>query len=180
MELKFYGKPWLQAFKGGFFILLGILSMLQIYGSMYSLAIFFSFFIGLTGFILVVAPFLLKTDINRVWNFVLGVLNLLFAVFILFKLNGTPLEIFWILVVWMMFNAVAELIEAVILFYRRNAFFALFTIHALLSMLLGYGFYKLTEVVDAEKLFNMGIFAIIIGIVNELSAYLLKGIKKPE
>jgi uncharacterized membrane protein HdeD (DUF308 family) len=180
MELKYYGKPWLQAFKGGFYILLGILSMLQIYGSLYSMAIFFSFFIGLSGFLLIVAPFLLKTKINRVWNFILGVLNLFFVIFILFKLNGTRSEIFLILVIWMLFNAVAELIEAAILIYRKNAFFALFLIHALLSLLLGFGFNSLHESENLERLFNMGLIALVFGIVNELSAFLLKSVKKPE
>jgi uncharacterized membrane protein HdeD (DUF308 family) len=180
MELKYYGKPWLQAFKGGFFILLGVLSMLQIYGSLYPIAVFFSFFIGLTGFLLIAAPFILKTKINRVWNFILGLMNVFFAILILTKLQDERIEIFWILVIWMIFNALTELIEAVILFTRQNAFFALFAIHALLSMLLGVGFYKLTESIDPERIFNMGLIAVVFGIVNELSAYLLKTIKKPE
>ena len=46
MELKYYGKPWLQAFKGVFFVILGVLAMMQIPGSNKSVAMFFSFFIG--------------------------------------------------------------------------------------------------------------------------------------
>ncbi len=180
MELKYYGKPWLQAFKGGFFILIGILSMLQIYGSIRAGAVFFSFFIGLTGFVLIVAPFLLKTKINRVWNLLLGILNLLFAILILVKLKGERLDLFTIMVAWMIFNALAELIEAVILFYRKNVFFALFLIQALLSLLIGWGFYSLIENSEPQRMFNMGVIALIVGIINELSAYILGSIKKPE
>ena len=53
MNPKFYDKAWLQAFKGGFFIILGIIAMLQVPGSIKSLAMFFAFFIGMTGFLLI-------------------------------------------------------------------------------------------------------------------------------
>ncbi len=180
MELKYYGKPWLQAFKGGFFILLGILSMLQVYGSIQTAAIFFSFFIGLTGFVLIVGSVLMKTNTNRGWNIVLGILNLLFAVLILLKLKGERLDIFGIIVAWMLFNAVAELIETIILFFRKNAFFALFAIHFLLSILLSWGFYSLIENLDEQRLFNMGFISLVFGLVNEFSAYILSSIKNPE
>jgi len=153
--------------------------MLQIYGSMQSAAIIFSFFIGLTGFVLFVAPVILKIKINRAWNFILGSANLAFALLIILKMNGLRMDIYVIIVYWMLFNAIAELIEAGILFLRKNAFFALFGIHFLLSLLMGSGFYNLIGNIDEQRLFNMGLIALVFGLVNELSAYMLS-IKKPE
>ena len=178
MELKYYGKPWMQAFKGAFFIVLGIILVLQVQGSIYSLAMFFSFFIGLTGFVLIVAPIILKNRKNIGWNILVGIINLLFALFIIVKLKGDRIEIFWIVVIWVLFNALTELIEAIILASKRNAFFVVFIIQALLSMLLGFGLYNLIVNFNNERLLNVGIVAIIFGIVNELSAFLL-GIIKP-
>lgn len=178
MELKYYGKPWMQAFKGAFFIVLGILLMLQVQGSVHSLAIFFSFFIGLTGFVLLVAPIILKNRENRGWNMLIGILNLLFALIIVVKLEGERIEIFWVVVIWVIFNALTELIEAAILISKKNSFFALFVIHALLSLLLGFALYNLIIYFDPERLFNVGVIAVVFGLVNELSAFLL-GIIKP-
>lgn len=178
MELKYYDKSWLQAFKGGFLIIFGIISMLQIPGSIKSLGMFFSFFIGLTGFVLLVAPILLKQKKLRIWNIIIGIINLIFALFLIFKIDNPPLEIVWILVLWVVFNAVSELIEAAILFSQRNAFFAIFITHALLSTLFGYALYVLISDFTEEKVFNIGLIAIVFGLVNELSAFLL-GIIKP-
>ncbi|HSO89399.1 MAG TPA: hypothetical protein VLQ91_22795 [Draconibacterium sp.] len=177
MELKYYDKSWLQAFKGGFLIILGIISTSQIPGSIKSLGMFFAFFIGLTGFVLIVAPILLKQKKLRIWNIFTGIINLLFALFLIFKIDNPPLEIVWILVVWVIFNAVTELIEAVILFSQRNAFFAIFITHALLSTLFGYALYVLISDFTPEKVFNIGLIAIVFGFINELSAFMLGVIK---
>ena len=179
MELKYFGKPWMQAFKGAFFIVLGIILMLQVQGSVHSLAIFFSFFIGLTGFVLLVAPIILKNRENRGWNMLIGILNLLFALIIVVKLEGERIEIFWVVVIWVIFNALTELIEAAILISKKNSFFALLVIHALLSLLLGFALYNLIINFDPERLFNVGVIAVVFGLVNELSAFMLKSIKKP-
>jgi len=179
MELKYYGKPWLQAFKGAYFILLGILLMLQVYGSIHTIAMLFSFFIGLTGFVLIVATILLKKKENRIWNISLGLFHLFFAVLIIIKLEHPRIEIFWILVLWILFNSLTELIEAGILLLNKNAFFALFIINALLSSLMGMGMYNLIVNFTEERLFNVGFIALVFGLVYQLSAYLLNRIKNP-
>jgi hypothetical protein len=150
---------------------------LQVQGSVHSLAIFFSFFIGLTGFVLTVAPILLKNRKNMVWKILVGIINLLFALVIILKLKDDRIDIFWIVVIWVLFNALTELIEAIILASKRNAFFAVFIIQTLLSLLLGLGLYNLIVNFNSERLLNVGIVTIIFGIVNELSAFLLGIIK---
>lgn len=180
MELKYYDKSWLQAFKGGFLIILGIISMVQIPGSIQSLAMFFAFFIGLTGFVLLVAPIVLKKKEFRIWNITTGIINLLFALLLIFKMKNPLLEIVWILIVWVVYNAVTEIIEAIILFIHKNAFTAIFITHALLSLLFGFALYKLTIDFTSEKVFNVGLIALVFGLVNELSAFMLNSIKEPE
>ena len=180
MELKYFRKPWLQAFKGAYFVLLGIIVMMQIPSTLYSISIFFSFFIGLTGFVLVLAPLILKVKDNRKWNLTLGIINLAFAVLIIMKMNQPRTEIYLVIVFWIILNSVTEVVEAVLLFLQKNAYFALFIINALLSSLMGLGFYNLLYETDSRRLFNMGFIALVVGLVYELSAFLLKATKKPE
>ena len=178
MSPKYYDKAWLQAFKGGFFIIMGIISLLQITGSIKSLAIMFSFFIGLTGFVLVVAPVILKKKENFRWNILIGVLNLVFALIFIFIVDSPGVKIIWVLLVWVVFNAITEIIEALILALNKNSFFAIFIINAFLSILLGYGLYLIMIEITPERLFNFGLIALVFGLINELSAYLLNSIKK--
>jgi len=176
---KYYDKSWLQAFKGGFLIILGIFSMLQVYGSIKSLAMMFSFFIGLTGFVLIVAPIILKKVENKGWNILIGVLNVVFALILIFIVDYPREQIVLALLAWVVFNAVTEIIEAIILLKQKNSFSALFLIHSLLSLLLGYGLYLIIVDLTPEKLFNIGLIAVVFGLINELSAFMLSNIKKP-
>jgi hypothetical protein len=141
---------------------------------------FFSFFIGLTGFVQVVAQIVLKIKENRGWNFFSGIVHLLFALSIIFIVGLTEIRMIWILIFWVIFNVLTEIIEAAILFFQRNGFASLFIICALLSGLLGFGLYRLTIDYNDEKIFNLGLFSLIFGLVNLLSASILKSIKKPE
>jgi uncharacterized membrane protein HdeD (DUF308 family) len=179
MSPKFYDKSWLQAFKGGFFIILGIIAMIQIPGSIKSLSMFFSFFIGLTGFVLIVAPIILKKAESKIWNIANGILNLIFAIVLILIVDYGHSQIVWVLMIWAFFNAISELVEAAILFKQNNSFSAIFCIHALLSLLFGYAMYILTSDFTPEKVFNIGLISLVFGLVNELSAFMLNSIKKP-
>jgi uncharacterized membrane protein HdeD (DUF308 family) len=180
MSPKYYEKSWLQAFKGGFLVFLGIFSMLQVTGSIKSLAMLFSFFIGMTGFVLIAGPIILKKGKIVSWNFFSGVLNVVFALILIFIADHSSAQIVWVLLLWVIYNAVSEIIEAIILFNKRNAFAAIFIINALLSLLLGYGIYLILVELTPEKLFNIGLIALVFGLINELSAYLLSSVKKSE
>ena len=180
MSPKFYDKSWLQAFKGGFFIVLGVMAMMQVPGSIKSLAMFFSFFIGLTGFVLIVAPIILKKGENKYWNITNGIFNIGFALYLIFIADHPSGQIVWGLLLWAVFNATSELVEAIILFKQGNSFGAIFIIQALLTMLFGYGMYLLIFEFSPEKIFNIGLISLVFGFVNELSAFLLNSMKKTE
>lgn len=180
MSPKYYDKAWLQAFKGGFLIVLGIVSMLQVSDSIKSLAMIFSFFIGMTGFVLIAAPIILKKKENRLWNILVGALNVVFAIILIFIVDYPREQIIWALLVWVIFNAITEIIEAFILFHQKNSFSAIFMINALLSLLLGYGLYLIFLDLTPKGVFNIGLIALVFGLVNELSAFMLGSIEKPE
>lgn len=179
MEPKYYDKPWILSFKGAFLIALGILFMLKLPGTIFSLGIFFSFFIGLTGMVLIAGTIALKKKENKIWNIVLGVLNLCFALAIILKLANTGPAIYWVLVFWIIFNAITEIIESVQLIIKKNSFFTVFLTNAFLTLLLGLGLNNLAENFTDERLFNLAFISIVFGVINELSAYLLKSVKKP-
>jgi len=178
MEPKYYDKPWILSFKGAFLIALGILFMVKLPGTILSLGILFSFFIGLTGLVLIAGTIALQKKENRVWNISLGVLNLLFTIVIMFRLANTATEIYWVLVIWIIFNALTEIIEAVRLIFMKNSFFTVFLTNAFLTLLLGIGLYNLAENFTNERLFNLAFISLVFGVINELSAYLLKSVKK--
>jgi uncharacterized membrane protein HdeD (DUF308 family) len=178
MELKFYDKSWLPAFKGGFLIIFGILAMLQITGTITSLAIFFSMLIGMIGILLIAAPILFGKKKFMAWSIINGIINLAFAILLIIKATSPRTEIVWIILVWIIFYAISECIEAGIMFSANNAFGALTIINALLSLLLGYALYLLLADFVAQKVFNIGLIALVFGVVNELSAYLLSRIKE--
>lgn len=179
MEPKYYDKPWILSFKGAFLILLGTLFMFKLPGTIYSVGIFFSFFIGLTGMVLIAGTIALRKNENKIWNIVLGILNLCFALLIILRLDNTGTAIYWVLVIWIIFSAFTEIIEAVLLIFKRNSFFTVFLANAFLTFLFGLGLNNLARDFTEERLFNLAFISIVFGVVNELSAYLLKSVKKP-
>ncbi len=81
---------------------------------------------------------------------------------------------------WVIFYALSELVEAGILISQKNAFFSLYLLNALLTLLFGYFMYQLNGNFNERSIFFIGIIALVFGIANELSAYLLSRIKEPE
>jgi hypothetical protein len=77
------------------------------------------------------------------------------------------------LVLWVVFYVVTELVEAGILIYQKNAFAALFIINALLSLLFGYFLYVVTGNFTPAGVFYIGLIALVFGLTNVLSSYLL-------
>ena len=68
-------------------------------------------------------------------------------------------------------------LKAGILISLKNAFATLFLINALLTLLFGYFLYVVSGNFTPQGVFYLGLIALIFGIVNELSAYLLSRIK---
>jgi hypothetical protein len=177
MELKYYDKPWLPAFKGAFLIIFGLIGMLQIFGSIKSLAVFFVALIGMMAILLIASGLLYKKTRFRSWTLSSGLLNLAFAINLATHLESSGKVILWIMLFWVVFYALSELIEAVLLIVDKNAFFSLYLLNAFLTMLFGYFMYQLNDNFNERSVFFIGIIAFVFGIANELSAYLLSRIK---
>jgi uncharacterized membrane protein HdeD (DUF308 family) len=178
MELKYYDKPWLPAFKGAFLIIFGLIGMLQIFGSIKTLAVFFVALIGMMAILLIGSGIMDKKSRFRTWTFSSGLLNLAFAVNLATHLESSGKVILWIMLFWVIFYAITELIEAGILISLKNAFFSLYLLNALLTLLFGYFMYQLNGNFTERSVFFVGIIAFVFGVANELSAYLLSRIKE--
>jgi hypothetical protein len=177
MELKSYDKSWLPAFKGAFLILFGIIAMLRIFGSVRALAVLFIVLIGMTSVLLISTGILFKKSKYRGWTIVSGIINLVFCIYLGTNMDADRNVILWIILVWVLFYAVSEIIEAVLLFNQKNAFGALFVLNALLTLLFGYFLHVLIGNFTAQGIFYLGVIAFVFGVTNELSAYLLSRIK---
>lgn len=183
MELKYYDKPWLPAIKGAFLIIFGILALMSIVGTIKSLAVLFALLIAMIGVLLIATGIMNKKAGFRVWSIVSGAINLGFCIFLAMKVDtadtlsearsGVTMLIF----VWIMYYAITELIEAGLLFSLKNAFAAVFVSNALLSFTFGYFLLVVAGNFTPQSVRYLGIIALVIGLVNELSAYLLSRIK---
>ena len=183
MELKSYDKPWLPAFKGAFLIIFGILAMLRIAGTITSLAVLFAFLIAVMGILLISTAIRYKTAGFRTWTIISGIVHLAFCIFLSTRVE-TAKNVYearegvvLVILIWIIFYAITEIIEAGILISLKNAFATLFVLNALLTLLFGYFLYVLRGNFTPEGVFYVGIIAFVIGIVNLLSSYLLSRIK---
>ncbi len=183
MELKSYDKPWLPAFKGAFLIIFGIVAILNIVGTIKSLAVLFGLLILLIGILLVATGIYYKKTPFRGWTIASGIIHLAFFGFLASRVDTAKdlVEaregVLMVMLIWVLFYAVTEIVEAVILVKLKNAFASLFVINALLTLLFGYFLYIVSNEFHAGSVFNLGIVALVFGIVNELSAYLLNKAK---
>jgi hypothetical protein len=178
MEFKYYDKSWLPAIKGAFLTIFGIIAMSQIVGSIRSLASLFIVLIGMIGIILISSGIMLRKSRFRIWSITSGAINIIFCLILAFKIEAPREVIGWIILLWILFQAITEIIEAGILISQKNAFTALFLLNALLTILFGYFLFVLMGNFTPQAVFYLGVIALFFGFANELSAWLLTRIKK--
>jgi len=178
MELKAYNKSWLPAFKGALLIIFGIVAMLQISGTLKSLAIIFSMLIIMIGILLLSSTFLFGKYKYPLWTIVSGILHLGFAIVLITKVEAPKETVVKVMIAWILFNAVTEIAEAGILITMKNAFAVLFIQNAIFSLVFGYFLSVLIADVTPEKVFRLGLIALVFGLANEVSAYLLSRFKE--
>jgi hypothetical protein len=178
MELKSYDKSWLPAFKGAFLIIFGLISILWIVGTIKTLAVLFIALIGMMAFLLIGSAIMFKKSKFRLWTFAMGILNLAFAISLAIHMDDSGKVILWIILFWVVFYAVCEIVEAGILIALKNAFFALYLLNACLTLLFGYFLSQLKDNFNQRAVFFVGLIALTFGIANEFSAYLLSRIKE--
>jgi hypothetical protein len=184
MELKYYDKQWLPAIKGTFLIILGILLILNIVGTIVSLGFFFAVLIAMIGILLIASGIFYKKSGFRILTIVSGVINLAFFIYLVvhvdsgMDLNQARTLISSTVFIWLLYYALYEFVEAGILLYLKNAFGALFIINGILTSMFGFFVFIVIGNSTPQGIFYLGLMAIVIGIVNELSAYLLSRVKQ--
>lgn len=189
MELKSYDKPWLPAFKGVFLILFGIIAMLGILGTIKSLGVLFVVLIAMIGVLLITAGLRFMKSGSRIWTIVSGIINLGFCLYLVLQVDKAKdlaearEGVVMVILLWLLFYAIIEIIEAGILFSQKNAFAALFLINAVLTLVFAYflnvviGNLQQLEPSAKQSVFYIGVIALAVGFVNILSSYLLNRIK---
>jgi uncharacterized membrane protein HdeD (DUF308 family) len=183
MELKSYDKPWLPAFKGAFLIIFGIIAMLRILGTIKSLAILFIFLAAMIGILLIATGIRYKTSRFRLWTIISGIIHLAFCIFLSLRVDtakdlyAARAGVTTVIIIWLVYYAITEIVEAGILISFNNAFASLFIINALLTLLFGFFMNVVAGNFTMQSVFYLGLIALVFGIVNELSAYLLSRIK---
>jgi uncharacterized membrane protein HdeD (DUF308 family) len=177
MQLKSYDKSWLPAFKGAFLILFGLISILFIFGTIKTLAVFFIALIGMMAILLIGSGVMFKNSKFRPWTFAMGIINLTFAISLAIHMDDSGQVILWIILFWVIFYAICEVVEAGILIALKNAFFALYLLNACLTFLFGYFLYQLKGNFNERSVYFVGLIALVFGVANVLSAYLLSRIK---
>lgn len=184
MELKNYDKPWMPAIKGAFLILFGIFAMMGIIGTIKSLAVFFAFLIAMIGILLIVTGVRYKKSRFRGWTIASGIINLAFCAVMFASVDTTKNlyeareGVILLMLLWVIFFTITEFVEAVLLFTLKNSFAALFIVNGLLTLLFAYFLNIVSLDFTPQKVFNLGLLALVTGIVNELSAYLLSQVKE--
>jgi hypothetical protein len=184
MELKSYDKPWLPAFKGVFLIIFGIVAMLQILGTIKSLAVMFIFLIAMIGILLIFTGIRYKKFQFRIWTIISGIIHLAFVAYLSTQietakdLSAAREGVSTVILVWILYYGITEIAEAGILISLKNAFATLFLINALLTFLFGYFLFVVSGNFTPQGVFYLGLVGLIFGIVNELSSFLLSRIKE--
>jgi hypothetical protein len=178
MELKYYDKSWLPAIKGAALIIFGIIAISRIVGSIKSLASLLILLIAAIAIMQLGSVILFKQSRFRVWSVITGVINLIFCLLLALNIEAPRETIVLILMSWVIFQAICEIAEAGILVLSGNAFAALFLLNALLTLLFGYFLNVVSGNFTPQGVFYVGLIALVFGLANVLSAYLLTRIKK--
>jgi hypothetical protein len=173
MELKSYERPWIPAFKGMFLIVFGIVAMLQIVGSIRTLATLFIVLINAMAILMIGSSILFKKSKSRKWYFMSGIMHLIFGIVLLTQIESSRINIIWVIFAWVLFSAIIELVEAGMLIVQKNAFFTVFILNALLTLLFAYFYYVVILNFTSQGLFYIGLIALVFGITYQLTSYLL-------
>jgi uncharacterized membrane protein HdeD (DUF308 family) len=184
MELKYYDKPWLPAFKGAFLILFGIIALLKMVGTIKSVGVLFVVLIAMTGILLIASGVRFEKTKLRFWTIASGIINLAICFYLFLQVDKAKdlaqarETVVMAIIVWLFFYAACEVIEGVVLFTQNNAFSALFFINALLTILFGYFLDIAWQNFTEQGVRYIGLIAVVFGVVNLLSSYMLNVMKK--
>lgn len=171
MQIKSYENPWIPTAKGIFFILFGIMALLQT-GTFETLSVFFVILIFLISTLFLVVAFLVKESKNKPWLIASGVINIGFGVWLASQYGGSKDYIAWIIAVWIIWSMLSDFVEAILLFRSKNALGALYVITGIITLFFAYTTFVVFSDKTPQRLDFLGLMAFVLGLVSELSGYL--------
>lgn len=171
MEFKFYENSWIPAFKGVFFFIFGLFAFLQT-GTFDTLSIFFDVLIILIAVLHLSLGLFVKDIKNRIWIIVVGFIHLAFGIWLSINYGGDRLELLWIVIGWILFSAITDLVEAIMLYLNKNVLGTLFLINTVITLIFAYFTLAMIEHFTPTILHYLGIVAIMVGVVTECTAFI--------
>jgi uncharacterized membrane protein HdeD (DUF308 family) len=172
LEFKFYENSWIPATKGIFFFIFGLFAFLQT-GTYDTLSIFFDVLIILIAILYLTVGFMVKGIKNKPWLVITGFLHLAFGIWLSINYGGSRETLYAITILWIVFSALTDLIEAFILFAAKNVLGALFIINTLVTLSFAFFNQQLFTNFSSSGLTYLGFMAIIVGLVTECTAFIL-------
>lgn len=172
MNFKYYENSWIPKVKGVFFIVMGIFAFSKA-GIFGNLLIFFDILIMLIAILYLVIGFLVKGVKYKPWLVAKGVFHMAFGVWLAFKYGGDAMGAIWVISLWVIFSMLADLVESVILFVERNVLGVMFVINAVCTAVLAHFTLALMNDNTPERLTQLGIIVIMVGLVTQCTAFVL-------
>lgn len=172
LEFKFYENSWIPGVKGIFFFIFGLFAFLQT-GIYDTLSIFFDVLIILISILYFTVGFMAKSSKNKSWLIITGVLHLGFGVWLSLNYGGSKETLFAITILWIVFSALTDLVESIIMFVAKNVLGTLFIINALVTLSFAFFNQQLFSNYSASGLTYIGFMAIVVGLVTESTAFIL-------
>jgi hypothetical protein len=171
MQIKSYENPWIPTAKGVFFILFGIMALLQT-GTFETLSVFFVILIFLIAILFLVVAFLVKESTHKPWLIASGLINLGFGIWLASQYGGSKDYLGWIIAIWIVWSMLSDFVEAILLFRSKNALGALYIITGILTLFFAYSVIVVFSDITPQRLDFLGVMAFVVGLVSELAAYL--------
>lgn len=172
MTFKFYENGWIPAIKGIFFLIFGLFAFIK--GSTFETAsIFYDVMIFLIAILYLAIGFLTKGIKKKEWIIFVGFIHLGFAIWLTLNWGGESLHLLWIISLWIIFSALTDLVEAILMFVDKNVLGTLFLINMLVTFVFAYFTILLQENYTVDALRQFGLVAILTGLITESSGFIL-------
>lgn len=180
IELRKARGLWMMPLvRGLLLILLGLLLMVEPFGTLDRLIVLFAVFLALDGVVAAVQGLVNRDQIGWRWWLVQGAVDVVFAVIIVVWPSATALVLFYLLVVWTLVLGVAAIAGSVALVRNRDLGWPWLLTIGLLSTL--FGFLLVTRSQDGDAALELvtvvfGIYAFVSGAVHVVSVFAIRSV----
>jgi len=172
MKFKFYENAWIPGIKGVFYLIFGLFAFIK--GStLETTSIFFDVLIILIAIIYLAIGFLTRGIKNRIWIIIAGMIHLGFGVWLTINWGNESVHLLWIVTLWILYSALTDLVEALILYAGKNVLGTLFIVNMLVTLVFAYFTMLLHQNYTPETLHYQGIIAILAGLITECSGFVI-------